>query len=67
MNALNITRKDLLILFKDYSTVLQLFLLPLVFIVLYVGIGSNVAARSAEEAQRPSLPVANQDDGGDMA
>ncbi|HSG17197.1 MAG TPA: ABC transporter permease [Anaerolineae bacterium] len=67
MNALNITRKDLLILVKDVSTMLQLFLLPLVFIVLYVGIGSNVAAQSADEAQRPSLPVANEDTGGDMA
>jgi len=63
MNVLNITRKDLLILFKDPSTLLQLFLLPLVFIVLYVGIGSSVEAREAEEAQRPTLLVVNQDSG----
>jgi ABC-2 type transport system permease protein len=67
MNILNITRKDLLILFKDRSTVLQLFVLPLVFIVLYVGIGSAVQSREAEEAQRPPLPVVNQDGGGEMA
>jgi ABC-type multidrug transport system permease subunit len=63
MNVLNITRKDLLILFKDPSTLLQLFLLPLVFIVLYVGIGSSVEAREAEETQRPTLLVVNQDSG----
>jgi ABC-2 type transport system permease protein len=63
MNALNITRKDLLILFKDRSTLLQLFVLPLVFIVLYVGIGGSVGAREAEETKRPTLPVVNQDDG----
>jgi ABC-type Na+ efflux pump permease subunit len=67
MNSLNITRKDLLILFKDISTMLQLFLLPLVFIVLYVGIGSSVQNREAQEAQRPTLPVVNQDINGEMA
>ncbi|MGD2078846.1 MAG: ABC transporter permease [Chloroflexota bacterium] len=66
MNALNITRKDLLILSKDLSTVLQLFLLPLVFIVLYVGIGSSVESRETEEARLPTLPVVNLD-GGQMA
>ena len=67
MNALNITRKDLLILAKDRSTVLQLFVLPLVFIVLYVGIGSNILAQSAGEDQRPELPVVNLDSGGALA
>jgi ABC-2 type transport system permease protein len=67
MNALNITRKDLLILAKDRSTVLQLFVLPLVFIVLYVGIGSNIQAQSEGEAQRPELPVVNLDSGGALA
>lgn len=63
MNAFNITRKDLLILSKDLSTLLQLFLLPLVFIVLYVGIGSSVGAQEEKEAQRPTLPVVDQDKG----
>jgi ABC-type Na+ efflux pump permease subunit len=66
MNALNITRKDLLILFKDLSTLLQLFVLPLVFIVLYVGIGGSAQTQGAEEAQRPTLPLVDQD-GGEMA
>ncbi len=66
MNTLNITRKDLLILLKDRSTLLQLFVLPLVFIVLYVGIGGSVGASEAEETNRPTLPVVNQD-GGEMA
>jgi len=67
MNALNITRKDLLILVKDISTILQLFLLPLVFIVLYVGIGSNIAAQSEGQDNRPELPVVNLDQSGQMA
>jgi ABC-2 type transport system permease protein len=67
MNTLNITRKDLLVLFKDRSTMLTLFLLPLVFIMLYVGIGSNIGSQSEDEAQRPTLPVVNQDAGGEMA
>jgi ABC-2 type transport system permease protein len=67
MNALNITRKDLLILFKDRSTVLQLFVLPLVFIVLYVGIGSNIQNQAEGEEQRPEIPVVNLDGSGAMA
>ena len=51
MDILSISRKDLLILFKDRSTILQVFLLPLVFIVLFVGIGSTVEDNNACEGQ----------------
>ncbi len=60
MDILSISRKDLLILFKDRSTILQVFLLPLVFIVLFVGIGSTVEEGSMEDERIP-IPVVNLD------
>ncbi|MGB3715710.1 MAG: ABC transporter permease [Candidatus Promineifilaceae bacterium] len=66
MDIISIARKDILILFKDRSTVLQLFLLPLVFIVLYVGIGT--AAQSGEEGdQRIPVAVVNLDPTGEIS
>jgi ABC-2 type transport system permease protein len=66
MNILSIARKDMLILFKDRSTVLQVFVLPLIFIVLYVGIGSSFQG-DAEEDSRIPLPVVNLDPAGTMS
>ena len=40
MNILNITFKDLQIFFKNRGSSLQLFVLPLVFIFVFSGIGS---------------------------
>ena len=37
MNTLNIAIKDLRIFFKDRGVVIQLFLLPLLFIVIFSG------------------------------
>ncbi|MFN2189208.1 MAG: ABC transporter permease [Candidatus Promineifilaceae bacterium] len=66
MNIINIARKDMLILVKDRSTILQLFVLPLVFIILYVGIGT--AATSGDEGdQRIPVPVVNMDADGDLS
>ncbi len=66
MDMISIARKDMLILFKDRSTMLQLFLLPLVFIVLYVGVGT--AAQSGEEGdQRIPVAVVNLDPAGEMS
>jgi ABC-2 type transport system permease protein len=66
MDMISIARKDMLILFKDRSTMLQLFLLPLVFIVLYVGVGT--AAQSGEEGdQRIPVAVVNLDPTGEMS
>ena len=62
MEILSISRKDMLILFKDRSTVLQVFLLPLVFIILYVGIGSTIQG-DGEEDERVPVPVVNLDGG----
>lgn len=66
MDILSIARKDMLILAKDRSTVLQVFLLPLVFIVLYVGIGSSFQGQGQEDTRIP-LPVVNLDSGGELA
>ena len=66
MDILNIARKDMLILFKDRSTMLQLFLLPLVFIILYVGIGT-AAEGGAEEDQRIPVAVVNLDSDGEVS
>ena len=66
MEILSISRKDMLILFKDRSTVLQVFLLPLVFIILYVGIGSTIQG-DGEEDERVPIPVVNLDGGGEMS
>ena len=66
MDILSISRKDLLILFKDRSTVLQVFVPPLMFILLYVGIGSTFQGEP-EEDSRLELPVLNLDSGGEMS
>jgi ABC-2 type transport system permease protein len=66
MNILSIARKDMLILFKDRSTVLQVFVLPLIFIILYVGIGSSFQGDD-EEDSRIQLPVVNLDPTGTLS
>jgi ABC-2 type transport system permease protein len=66
MDIVSIARKDMLILFKDRSTLLQLFVLPLVFIVLYVGVGT--AAQSGEEEDlRIPVAVVNLDPTGEIS
>ncbi len=59
MNILSIAFKDLLIFFKDRGSALQLFVLPLVFIFVFSGLG-NVGA--SETAVTP-LPAVNLDEG----
>jgi ABC-2 type transport system permease protein len=56
---LNITFKDLQIFFKDRGSALQLFVLPLVFIFVFSGIG-NI---DRSEPQAVPLPVVNLDEG----
>jgi ABC-2 type transport system permease protein len=70
MNALNIALKDLRILFKDRGAVVQLFLLPLLFIVAFSG--ALAAIGSVEEDTRipvtTRIPLAVVDlDGGEAA
>ena len=62
MNALSIAVKDLKILVRDRGLVLQLFLLPLLFILAF----STIMALGDEEATI-RLPVVNLDSGGEVA
>ena len=61
MNALNIALKDLRIFFKDRGAIVQLFLLPLLFIVVFSG--ALAAISSEEEDTRIPLSVVDLDDG----
>jgi ABC-2 type transport system permease protein len=67
MNALNIALKDLRILFKDRGAVIQLFLLPLLFIVVFSGalaaIGSIDEDTHIPVATRIPLAVVDLDGG----
>ena len=65
MKMLSITLKDLQIFFKDRGAILYLFLLPVVFVTLYAGIGS-VTDAGGEDRLIP-LPVVNLDPGGQKA
>jgi ABC-2 type transport system permease protein len=62
MNALSIAFKDLKILLRDRGLVLQLFLLPLLFIVAF----SIIMSLGGDE-QAISVPVVNLDGDGEVA
>ncbi len=69
MRALHIARKDLLILFKDRGTLVQLLLLPLIFIVVFSGALSAVSAgNESGDGQDTRIPLAVVDlDGSALA
>ena len=60
MNALNIALKDLRIFCQDRGAVIQLFLLPLLFIVIFSGALSAIGS-GGEEDTRILLPVIDLD------
>ncbi len=62
MKTLSITFKDLQIFFKDRGAVVQLFLLPLLFIVVFSGALAAIGS-GGEEDTRILLPVVNLDGG----
>jgi len=64
MNALIIARKDLTVFLKDRGAVVNLFILPLVFILLFVGLwrSANISV-AAPTDKRIDLPVVNLDRG----
>ena len=59
MNVINIALKDLRILFKDHGALIQLFLLPLLFIVVFSGALNAIG--QDEEDTRIVLPVVDLD------
>ena len=61
MNALNIARKDLQIFFRDRGAVIQLFLLPLVFVIVFSGALAALGGDGEEEDARILLPVVDLD------
>lgn len=63
MTALSIARKDLQILLKDRGMVIQLFLLPLIFVVVFTGALSGLATSGEEKDTRIALPVVLLDRG----
>lgn len=70
MNIWNLTKKDLQVFFRDRGAILYLFVLPLVFILIFAGLGGRAQSPSSAEAkkdERPALAVVNQDAGGQEA
>ena len=61
MNVLSIAYKDFLILLKDRGAIIQLFLLPLLFIVVYSAVAAGFEAE--DEDRRILLPVIDLDGG----
>jgi ABC-2 type transport system permease protein len=61
MSALSIAFKDIQILLKDRGAIIQLFLLPLLFIVAYSAVAA--AFEGEDEDRRIPLPVVNLDGG----
>jgi ABC-2 type transport system permease protein len=61
MKSLSIALKDLQIMLKERGELLQLFLLPLIFIIVFSG--ALGALGGSEETQRLALPVVDLDGG----
>ncbi len=61
MHPLNIASKDLLILLKDRGTIFQLFVLPLIFIVVFSGALTAISAGEAEQDTRIPLALVDLD------
>lgn len=61
MSALSVAFKDIQIFLKDRGAILQLFLLPLLFIVAYSAVAAGFAAE--EEDRLIPLPVVDLDGG----
>lgn len=66
MNALRIARKDLLLYLKDRSALLELFVLPVAFVFVLVGLAPAFFPDQPEDQATP-LAVANLEEGGEMS
>ena len=71
MSTLSIAWKDLQILFKDRSNLISTFVLPVAFIIVFLGVAGGGGSEADEEengdSNRISVPVVNLDQGGEMA
>jgi ABC-2 type transport system permease protein len=63
MKTISIALKDLQILFKDRGALFQLFILPLLFIMVFSGALSAIGGGSEEQATLPNLGVVDLDGG----
>ncbi|NLF01762.1 MAG: ABC transporter permease [Anaerolineales bacterium] len=63
MNALDVARKDLSVFLKDRGAVLQVFLLPLIFILVFSGALSALSSGGTKADDRIALPVVDLDGG----
>ena len=65
---LSIAWKDLLILFKDRNNLVGAFLLPVIFIVVFLGVAGVAAGGSSQDVDPEKVPLAVvDDDGGEAA
>jgi ABC-2 type transport system permease protein len=66
---LSIAWKDLLILFRDRNALVGTFVLPIVFVVVYLGVAGAATGGGGDggAADRVALPVVNLDPGGAAA
>jgi ABC-2 type transport system permease protein len=62
--VLNIAWKDLLILLKDRNSLVGAFVLPIAFIVVFLGVSGLSGGNTEGDAKRVELPVVNLDAGG---
>jgi ABC-2 type transport system permease protein len=61
MKTISIALKDLQILFKDRGALFQLFILPLLFIMVFSGALSAIGGGSEEQVALPNLAVVDLD------
>ncbi len=64
---LSVARKDLLILLRDRNALVGAFLLPIVFIMVYLGVSGLSGGGTGDGTSRLQLAVANNDPGGPVA
>ncbi len=64
---LSVARKDLLILLRDRNALVGAFLLPIVFIMVYLGVSGLSGGGTGDGTSRLQLAVVNNDPGGPVA
>ena len=69
MNIWNMTKKDLVVFFRDRGALTWLFVLPLVFIFIFAGLGGRAMSgdSASQEEKRTPLGVVNLDQSGATA